>query len=297
MVIFLFGEDTYRLKEKLREIIEEYKKKNTSGFNLRFLDAKEILLDDLKSELLSISMFKEKKLVVLSNVFSASKFKEDFLERGESLFDSENILIIYEPGSVSQKEKLATFLKKKAKTEEFKPLRIDQVKRFIKNKLEQKEISDDALSLLIDFCSNDLWKISKEIEKLVNYSKNKILKEDIELLVSPVYDNNIFETIDAIAKKEKKKAIKLLKRHVEDGDSVPYLLTMIAYQLKNIISVKSSKKVAMNPFVLSKSLSQANNFSIEELKALYEKVAFLDADIKTGRVNPEFALDLLVFDI
>lgn len=297
MVIFLFGEDTYRLKEKLREIIEEYKKKNTSGFNLRFLDAKEILLDDLKSELLSISMFKEKKLVVLSNIFSASKFKEDFLERGEPLFGSENILIIYEPGNVSQKEKLATFLKKKAKTEEFKFLRTDQVKRFIKKKLEQKEISDDALSLLIDFCSNDLWKISKEIEKLINYSKSKILKEDIELLVSPVYDNNIFETIDAIAKKEKKKAIKLLKRHIEDGDSVPYLLTMIAYQLKNIISVKSSKKVAMNPFVLSKSLSQANNFSIEELKALYEKVAFLDADIKTGRVNPEFALDLLVFDI
>ncbi|HOC53673.1 MAG TPA: DNA polymerase III subunit delta [Candidatus Pacearchaeota archaeon] len=297
MIIFLFGEDTYRLKEKLREIIEEYKKKNTSGFNLRFLDAKEILFDDFKSELLSISMFKEKKLVVLSNIFSASKFKEDFLERGEPLFGSENILIIYEPGNVSQKEKLATFLKKKAKTEEFKFLRTDQVKRFIKKKLEQKEISDDALSLLIDFCSNDLWKISKEIEKLINYSKSKILKEDIELLVSPVYDNNIFETIDAIAKKEKKKAIKLLKRHIEDGDSVPYLLTMIAYQLKNIISVKSSKKVAMNPFVLSKSLSQANNFSIEELKALYEKVAFLDADIKTGRVNPEFALDLLVFDI
>jgi DNA polymerase-3 subunit delta len=274
MVIFLFGEDTYRLKEKLIEIIEEYKKKNTSGFNLRFLDAKEIILDDLKSELLSISMFKEKKLVVLSNVFSASKFKEDFLDRGEALFDSSNILIIYESGSVSQKEKLTTFLKKKAKTEEFKPLRVDQVKRFIKKKLEQKEINDDALSLLIDYCSNDLWKISKEIEKLINYSKNKISKEDIELLVSPVYDNNIFETIDAIAKKEKKRAVKLLKRHIENGDSVPYLLTMIAYQLRNIISVKSSKKVAMNPFVLNKSLSQANNFSMEELINMYEKVSF-----------------------
>lgn len=297
MVIFLFGEDTYRLKEKLREIIEEYKKKNISGFNLRFLDAKETLLDDLKSELLSVSMFKEKKLIVLSNIFSNAKFKEDFIERGEALFDSSNILIIYEPGKISQKEKLSAFLKKKAKTEEFKPLRTDQIKKFIKKKLGEKEISDDALSLLINFCSNDLWKISKEIEKLINYSKNKISKEDVELLVCPIYDNNIFETIDAIAKKEKNKAVKLLKRHIEKGDSVPYLLTMIAYQLRNIISVKSSKKVAMNPFVLSKSLSQANNFSMEELKVMYEKVAFLDADIKTGRINPEFALDILVFDI
>jgi len=48
---------------------------------------------------------------------------------------------------------------------------------------------------------------------------------------------------------------------------------------------------------LSKSMSQANNFSIEELKKLYEKIAFLDADIKTGRIDPEFALDFLVFDL
>ncbi|HNP79551.1 MAG TPA: DNA polymerase III subunit delta [Candidatus Pacearchaeota archaeon] len=297
MIIFLFGEDTYRLKEKLSEIKEEYKKKNTSGFNLRFLDAKEILFDDFKSEFLSVSMFKEKKLVVLSNVFSSNKFKESFMEKGEALFDSPNIIIIYEPGNISLKDKLVNFLKKKAKTEEFKPLRSDQVKKFIKKKLGEKDIDEEALSLLIEFSSSDLWKISKEIEKLMHYSREKITKKDVELLVSPIYDNNIFETIDAIARKEKEKAIKLLKRHLEEGDSVPYLVTMIAYQLRNIISVKSSNNVSMSPFVLSKSMSQANNFSIEELKKLYEKIAFLDADIKTGRIDPEFALDFLVFDL
>jgi len=300
MIILFYGKDSYRLKEKIDEIVKEYRKKHNSGFNLKFLNAKEINFDDFKSDFLSISMFQEKKLFILNNVFSNVKFKENLLEKGQSIFDSANILIIVEDGEISSRDKLFSLLKEKAKVEVFNFLRTDQVKKWVKKKLNKKEIEDNALNKLVEFVGNDLWKMSKEIEKLINYSEKTIKEKDVELLVSPVFDNNIFDTIDAIARREKKTAIDLTKHHIENGDAVPYIFSMIAFQFRNILSVKNIENpevLGMNPYVLRKSISQAKNFSMEDLKRIYERIVSLDIDIKTGRISPEFALDFLILEV
>ncbi len=304
MIIFLYGKDTYRLKQKLKEIAEEYKKKHKSGLNFKVSEGKEINFEDLKNEFSSISMFKEKKLFVLLNSFSNSKFKEDFIGRGSVFVDSQNILVFCEE-EVSLKDKLFNFLKDRAKTEHFEPLTLEQTKRWAKKEFSSAgtEIDNAALNKLAEFVGNDLWRMKKEIDKLVSYVQGKEVREkDVESLVFPVFDSNIFATIDAIAKKEKKKAAGLIKRHLENGDSVPYLLSMVSYQLRNIISVKDAKEktagqLEMRPFVFRQSVAQAKQFSLEELKNLYQKILNLDADIKTGRIGPEVALDLLIFDI
>jgi len=77
---------------------------------------------------------------------------------------------------------------------------------------------------------------------------------------------------------------------------------MISYQLKNLISVKGLKgknlnQLKMPSFVLRRSIIQAEQFSMEELKGLYQKILDLDLSIKTGKIAPEVALDLFIFDI
>lgn len=84
MIILLYGEDTYREREKLREIMEEHKQKHKSGLNLRYLEGKTTSFDDLRNEILGISMFKEKKLVVLLDSLSNTKLKDDLIEKGEA---------------------------------------------------------------------------------------------------------------------------------------------------------------------------------------------------------------------
>jgi len=304
MIIFLYGADTYRLKQKLKELAEEYKKKHKSGLNFRVFEGKEINFQDLKNEFLSISMFKEKKLFILLNSFSNSKFKEDFVGQGGVFVKSENILVFCEE-EVSLKDKLFNFLKDKAKTECFELLTAEQSKRWAKKEFGNLgvEIDNLALNKLVEFVGSDLWRMKKEIDKLASYAEGGEIKEkDVESLVFPSFDSNIFATIDAIAKKEKKKAAGLIRHHLENGDSVPYLLAMISYQLRNIISVKnvndkSAGELEMRPFVFRQSAAQARQFSLEELKGLYQKILDLDTDIKTGRIDPEVALDLLIFDV
>jgi len=40
-----------------------------------------------------------------------------------------------------------------------------------------------------------------------------------------------------------------------------------------------------------------NQFSIEQLKKIYQKIFQADSDIKTGKIEPELALDLIVASI
>ena len=80
MIIFIFGQDSYRSKKKLEEIIDGYKKIHKSGLNLIYIDAKEKEFDVFLNCLKSNSIFDDKKLIILQNAFSDKKFQEDFLE-------------------------------------------------------------------------------------------------------------------------------------------------------------------------------------------------------------------------
>lgn len=298
MIILLHGEDTYRMKRKMREIMDEHKEKHKSGLNLRYLEGKGTSFDDLRNEMLGISMFKEKKLIVVSDLFSNSKLKEEVIERGEAFVNSDNVLLLAESSNIAAKDKLLAFLEKEGKVHDFEPLSGAKLNNWIKKEVEELggKIDEDALEKLIEYVGGDLWQMENEIRKLVNYSSN-VKTKDVDDMVKPKYETNVFDTIDAIAAKNKKKAIELLKEHAEKGDSVLYLLAMVASQIRNIIAVKSGSNSGMHPFVLRKATYQAKNFSLEDLKRIYQKIVDLDFEIKVGKIDQGMALDVLISEI
>lgn len=298
MIILLHGEDTYRAKKKMREIMEEHKEKHKSGLNLRYLEGKITSFDDLRNEILGISMFKEKKLVVVSDLFSNSKLKEEIIERGKAFIDSDNVLLLIESSNILAKDKLLSFLEKEGKVHEFEPLSGVKLNSWVKEEVKELKgsIDEKALEKLIEYVGGDLWQMENEIKKLINYS-NDIKEKDIEMMVKPKYETNVFDTIDAIGAKNKKKAIELLKEHAEKGDSVLYLLAMVASQIRNIIAVKTGANSGMHPFVLRKATYQAKNFSLEDLKRIYQKIVDLDFEIKVGKIDQDMALDVLISEI
>lgn len=321
MLIFLYGPDTYRSRQKLNEIIERYKKIHKSGLNLKVFDLKEKNFQDFKDEVKSVSMFDEKKLVILKNVISNKSFQEDFLKNAKYFTKSSDIFVFYEE-EIPENNQFFKFLKKKGRFQEFKLLEGERLKNWVKKEFEkyrapyqnkfgtrQAKIEPEALELLISYVGNNLWQLSNEIKKLVSYKKNqKIVKKDVEILVKPKIETDIFKTIDAIASKNKKRALELLHKHLEKGDSPLYLLSMINFQFRNLLIIRDliekkkspynfSKITNLHPFIIRKSYSQAQKFGLSELKKIYQKIFEVDIDIKTGKVDPQTALDLLITEI
>lgn len=308
MIYFIYGQDNFRGKEKLEEIIEQYKTKHKSGLNLVQIDAKEKSFKDLFDSFKITSMFDEKKLIILKDIFSNQKFGEDFLKEIKVLNNSKDIIVVFEKNEVDQRTKLFKTLIKNAKCQEFNFLESRGLKIWFKEKSEKYKLKIDPIAetTLLLYVRNDLWQLENEIKKLVNFKPGKLIrKEDIILQVKPKTENDIFKTIDAISQKDKKQAFSFLHKHLDDGDNSLYLLSMIAYQFRNLLIIKEmidknlpyttiQKKSGLAPFIVSKTYYLCNQFTFLDLKKIYQKIFQVDLNIKTGKIDAETALDLLV---
>ena len=309
MIIFLHGEDTYRMKEKLKEIVEKYKKVRTSRLNLKYFEEGGGLFENFKNDFKQTSMFKEKKLSVVLNPFDDSEFKESFLEHEKEFLESNDIVVIYQEGKINKNNALLKYLNKNAKSQEFGSLSYAELKTWVKKELGRYDarIDNMALDKLIECIGNDLWRMSNEIRKLASYNKNVEIA-NVKLLVRSSIETDIFKTIEAIAQKNKKQALGLLHKHIEKGDSPTYLLSMINFQFRNLLIIKDlieksqpyyniAKKSGLHPFVVKKAYYSAQQFSFQELKNIYEKIFKIDMQIKTGQVEPATALDLFIAEL
>jgi len=171
MILFLYGPDTYRSRQKLNEIIEHYKKVHKSGLNLKYFDDENLNFQDFKDEVRQTSMFAEKKLIILAEAFPNSEFKEKFLKGAKIFRDAEDVILFYETGQIPEKDSLFDFLIKQAKCQGFKPLEGQRLRNWIKKEFEkyQTGIENKALDKLIEFVGSNLWQMSNEIRKLVSY--------------------------------------------------------------------------------------------------------------------------------
>ena len=311
MIIFLYGPDSFRSKIKLNEIIEGYKKSKKSLLNLNYFDASnkefKIFYDNFKVS----SMFDEKKLVILKNVFSSKNFQEEFLENLKNLEALKDLIVIYEGDGVDERTKFFKTLKKECKSQEFDLLDTKKIRAFAQVEFEKKgqKINNDALDLLTSYVGSDLWRLHQEINKLSSFKNGTtIKKEDVEIQVKPKIENDIFKTIDALASRNKKQALEFMKKHIDGGDSPLYLLSMIAYQFKNLLVIKELankglmyasivKKSGLHPYVVKKNYFVCSQFSQEQLRGIYKSIFIIDSDIKSGKIEPEMALDLLISKI
>ncbi len=334
MIIFLYGQDSYRSRQKLEEVISHYKSSGKSGLSLMYVDALKVNFSDFYDQFKISSMFAEKKLVILKNVFAGSsthsnasgqagsgqakKFQEEFYEEIKSLENMQDVVVVYEDGECDKRLKLFKSLLKECKCQEFALLDGRQLKAWTQKELEKLrgKINLDAMDLLISYVGADLWRLSGELKKLANFTAGdvsakqgrSIRKDDVEALVRPNVENDIFKTIDALATKNKKQALLLLKKHLDGGEAPLYLLSMIGWQFRNLLMVKElaekglmyasiEKKSGLHPFVVKKNYFMCSQFSFEELKKIYRRIFQIDSDIKTGKVEAETALDLLVAQI
>jgi DNA polymerase-3 subunit delta len=310
MIFFLFGEDTYRSRQKLRDIVNRYQKIHKTGLNLSFLDGIKLDFQDCLEKFRAVPMFREKKLVIIRNIFPNSEFKEKFIEKVKEFKNSKNMVLFYENGVVPKNDAFLKILKNQGEFQEFEPLKGERLRKWAKKEIENygKKIDYTALSQLIFYIGSDLWRFSNEIKKLVSYQLKcrniEISSKEVEILVRPKIETDIFRTIDALALRDKKQALCFIYKHLEKGDYPLYLLTMINFQFRNLLMLKSrnqsdglTKDLGMHPYTVMKAARQSEKFSLDELKKIYQKIFQADLDIKTGKIEPETALDLLIAEI
>jgi len=313
MFIFLYGEDTFRSRQKLNELVERYRSIHQSGFN--FIRLLSFDLDLFKKTIETRPMFSEKKMIILENIFLQKYDQEvfDYLKNKDMDNDQETIIVFWEAGSVDEKNSLLfkKLARKPTMYQDFLCLTGLNLLKWVNQEFTKRggKIEEAVLKKFVFYVGNDLWTVNNEINKLIAFKAGGYISlEDIDLFLKERVQKNIFQTIEALGSQNKRLASALIQRHLSGGENELYLLTMIIHQFRNLIRVKDAlvaglslsnltKQMGLHPFVLKKSLDQAKKFDNKQLKSIYQKLLAAEADIKTGKMEPRLALELLVSEI
>lgn len=325
MIIFLYGEDTFRSRKKLKEFKDKFiKEVDPNGSSLVFVDGETANLEKINEAVGARSLFTRKRMIIIERIFAnksekiLEKIYEYFKSKGKEKSDKDdNIIIFWDDisGAKLEKNKLFKFLGEQKITQNFKKLSNAEIICWIKNEVQARDakIQPQAVSLLAGLFPGDLWQLNNEIDKLINHKKAQLLpeseavisKEDIDLLCRGKIDENIFALTDAISNKNKALALSLFEKEIEAGMADAYLLTMIVRQFKILLQVKEAVENRMNPrkiaselqihpFVVQKCLAQVNGFTLLSLKNIFSSLVEADRGIKTGQVDFKSAVSLLL---
>ncbi len=306
MIFLFYGLDEYRLTQKLSECISQYSEKYGSSLVLRrinLIDSKEEIFWETLNQ---SSLFVSKKVFVIENIFLSQIVKKSFLKKIKELATSEHIIFFVEKEEIKTNDPLFLALKENGKIQEFpilsgKKLEMWAMEQF---SLLGCVISNRALNILLDRTKNDVWLLSNEIKKLSLFKK-EITEQDINNLTRSNIELEIFKTIDSILSSNKKQALMALQNYFDSGESLFYLLSMIAMQARNLLLVKVAQNqgemalsnLNMHPFVLKKALQITRATTVEKLKDLMKKIFLAELEIKTGLKSPEQSVKFLATSI
>ena len=314
MIIILHGENSFLSRRKLNEIIEQYRAKHKSGLNFIVFEGT-VDLFDFKAAWETVSMFSEKKLIVLKDAFAAKKNNADVLDYLKSRIeetgkDKDRVIVFSESESLEEKKnkELKWLFDAAYMAQESQNLSGAKLAEWLKQEAVKigGKISDKEAQMLIAFCGNDLWRLSNEISKLVSY--NKIITVDnIRLLAHENTEAKIFDALDALVNGDKKKSTEHFYKVSKSGEDWVRVFALIVFQFRNLLKIKAlaeeklpqakiAEKLKMHPFVVKKLLPVVSKHSLSDLKEKYKSLLEADFNMKTGRDNFQAVLERLILE-
>jgi DNA polymerase III subunit delta len=321
MKIILYGPDTYRVKKKLaywRDIFVA--KKDPSGVNISTIDANLLDINSFRRLALSSGLFSDKRLVIIENFFQRNKeegLDEEilgFLERSGKEEKNDNSLIFIDEdikeGKMSNvKKKTLAYLASQKYSQCFPLLTRGELADWIEKRLlsQHKKIEPKAVSYLVKEVGPNLWHLTNEVDKLIANPDKDITLDLVKKFVPPQPEEEIWPLVDALSARDKLKALKLLRDQLDIGNDVFSIFGMLVRQYRILLMVREAidlegfvngfvlaKRLSLHPFVCQKAIHQIKNYTLIELKNIYQQLLQIDLKTKTSPVDPETLLDLLI---
>ena len=168
-------------------------------------------------------------------------------------------------------------------------------------------LTPEAARLLVEAQGDNRRLLAGEIDKLSVYvgQGGQIRAEDVRLLTPVARQAVIFDLTDALARRDRARALNLLHELLANGAPPLSIVGMTAYQTRSLLQVKSlaergmraqqiAQTAGMSPYVVEKSLPLARQFTFAQLEAAHRNLLDVDLALKRSKMTPELALDLLV---
>jgi DNA polymerase III subunit delta len=305
MVFFFYGTNTYMLRQKLREMTSTYLEKTGTDMGLERIDGANVTIDRLRSSLQASPFLTTSRLIIVESL-GKNKVVSAKIDHLIELVPETTVAVFVET-EIDQRTVYFKELSKSAKVVQFEALPLPKLGNWIQGQVENLggTIDRSAVNLLLEMTNGDQWRLSEEIQKLVNY-KSTVTRETIMLLVEAGLDQNVFDMVEAMSAGRADEALKTYRKLINAREDPFKILGMVEWQLRNLLLAKAGGQISqpelakvggMSPYVAGKMQTAARRHDLDTLKAAFAGAVDTEYFMKTGQVPAEVGLEQLIYRV
>lgn len=331
MLYVFHGPDEFRRNEELRALRRELDRDGNLVHNTATIeraDVRSLTPGDLRAACHTASFFAEDRLVVVEGLLgrlgggrgrgrrgrnagesapSSGGDADAFMDVLANLPETTTVVLMEEDVSdtVAKSAPEATVKK-------FDNLKRDALRTWATQRVKAQgaDFAPGALERLVSlFDGKHLGELAGEIDKLATYALGRAISiEDVDELVSGALAYQYWDMTDAVIEGRADRALGVLRK-MDAKDQPPQLLTyMLVRQYRQILLAQSLLREGMSQgqvgtqlglqgYPLQKVIEQATRYPAPALEAAYRRLLENDVAVKTGVLDADAALEVLVVSL
>lgn len=296
--VYIVEGDDYYLYDKAFSMIKNACRITLDDFNINIFDDESFNLNKFFNATEMLPVIDQKRLVVLKGCKINEGEKKALAEMLMHIPKTTTVLILDYNNNFE-------YLKKDFVLVDANRMDEQTVRKLVVAYLakQDRQISPEALTRLIEACNGYLTRIFSELNKLMYYQPQNplITKNMVDELVTKDIEFSIFELTEALSKKQGDIALQILKRMEKDQG----VFTLIANQFRRLFyasisdlsNAELAKLLGVKEYAITKARQLAKGFSKAQLNKICGMLEEFDYAVKSGAILQQNALYLLVFNI
>lgn len=174
----------------------------------------------------------------------------------------------------------------------------------------KKKIAADAVGALTELAGSELTRLSGEIEKLAAYAgeEKTVTREHVNACVTPDVESNVFRMIDALLRKDARRAFDVLNAMTDAGEPPAKIFSMLTRQMRLMTHMnlllserktlpEIEKILDLRSFAAQAISRQAAKIPARRVEMCYRRCVEYETAVRNGTLRDRAALEQMMFMI
>lgn len=224
---------------------------------------------------------------------------------------SETTTLVFQAATIDQRRKITEALLDKCTVVVFDSPGDRELAKWASDYVKESggSIQPQALERLVSLTGNGMMRLTNELDKLATYAGGEpITLQAVDQLVHRAREHSSFELWDVIISRDRKRAMQLIHRLLDDGAEPVMLVGALAGLLRRMLTVKEMIDRGSPPQEVAKAAGQygarataftnrVSKISGEELRRRIVRVADVDRALKSSEATPRLQLEYLIAEL
>lgn len=323
-ILVLSGDDIGQF-EWMKEQLLKKVGYDSSDLNYSYFDMKETAYSEVELDLVSLPFFADEKIVILDHFVDVTTAKKRYLTDDElqsfegylsAPLETTRLIVIAE-GKLDSKRRIVKLLKRDGQLLEATELKEQELRAHFAEEIKSLGLAIDsqAFDQLLIKSGFDFSEIQKNLEFLKTYKgASSITITDIEEAIPKTLQDNLFDLIQMILKKQIDSARSLVKDLRLQGEDEIKLLAILLSQFRIYTQVKLLKQEGrtesqivsdlseltgrkVNPYQVKFALRDSRGISLSYLEQAICLLIDTDFQMKSGTYEKDYLFDLAVLKL